>query len=130
LVKPGRKRPALVVLEQPVVAHQLCENVHRGVFGVFASRQRPAAEAKNRRRVLPVKHSPGIGVPCPCPSNGLRRLRLSRRAHPLWSRRIHRLVRRKPAKITHCYAKALYQKSEPLFAKNSWGDLRGWAKPR
>src|SRR5260370_20117468 len=93
VIKPGRKGPAWVVLEQPVGAHQLRENVHRGVFRVFLGWQRPTAEAENGGRILPVKHSPGIGIPCPCPSNRLRRLRLSRRAHPLWSRRIHRLVR-------------------------------------
>src|SRR5258708_17135088 len=84
-VEPCRKRTALVVLEQLVVAHQLRKNIHCGVFSVFPGRQRPSAKAENGGCVLPVQHPPGIGVPCPCPCNRLFRLRLSRRAHPLWS---------------------------------------------
>src|SRR5258706_2056069 len=104
-VQPSGERAALVVLEQPVVAHQFSKNVHRGVFGVFPGRQSAPAKTKDRGSILPIKLSPGIGIPCPCPSNGLRRLCLTWRAHPVWSRRIHRLVRRKTRKnyILQCH---------------------------
>src|ERR1700724_4733123 len=97
-VQPRCKRTALVVLQKLIVAHQFRKNIHRGIFGVFPGRQSAPAKAKNRRSILPIKLSPGIGVPCPCPSDAPRRLCLTWRAHPVWSRRIHRLVRRKPRK--------------------------------
>src|ERR1700680_3414697 len=95
-VQPGGEGARLVVLHQLVL--QFHENIHSGVFGVFAGRQRAAAKAENGRSVFAVKLAPSIGVPCPCPSDCLRRLYLTRRAHPLWSRRIHTLVRRQPRK--------------------------------
>src|SRR5579864_5984130 len=95
-VQPRGEGARLVILHQLVL--QFHEHIHGGIFGIFASRQRAAAKAENSRSVFAVKLAPGIGIPCPCPSNSLRRLYLTRRAHPLWSRRIHRLVRSQPRK--------------------------------
>ncbi len=91
LVKPGGERPRCVVLHQLVL--QFHENFHRGVFGIFARRQGTPAEPEDCRRVLPVKLPPGLGVTRPGTGNRLRRFLYSRRVHPAWSRRFHRLVR-------------------------------------
>ena len=90
-VKPCREGARFIVLAQLVA--QLHENFHRGVFGVLTGGQRPAAKAEDGGGIFAIEITPGLGIACPGPCDGPRRFYLARRAHPLWSRRIHRLVR-------------------------------------
>src|ERR1700730_5315459 len=106
-VKPSRERTALVILKELIVAHRFREDIHGGGVRLSPGCSRPPAKAEDGGSILPVKLSPGIGIPCPCPSDRLCRLCLTWRAHPLWSRRIHRLVRSRNGKIIHCNATAL-----------------------
>src|SRR5580692_10389379 len=91
-IEPGGKGARFVILAQLVA--QLHEYLHSGVFGIFPGRQSPPAEAENSRGKVPVKLTPGLGIPCTSPGNCLRGLRHSRHAHRAWSQRFHRLVRR------------------------------------
>src|SRR5260370_5685906 len=91
LVEPGRERPRRVVL--PQFALQFHEYFHGGVFSIFPSRQGTPTEAEYRRCVFPVKLAPSLGVTRPGTGDYLRRFRYSRRVHPAWSHRSHRLVR-------------------------------------
>ena len=91
LVKPGRKRPRRVVLHQLVL--QFHEYFHGGVFGIFTRRQGTPAEPEYRGCVIPVELAPSLRVTRPGTGNRLRRFGHSRRAHPAWSQRSHRLVR-------------------------------------
>src|SRR5258708_1229331 len=91
LVEPGRERPRRVVL--PQFALQFHEYFHGGVFSIFPSRQGTPTEAEYRRCVFPVKLAPSLGVTRPGTGDYLRRFRYSRRVHPAWSQRSHRLVR-------------------------------------
>src|SRR6266851_5376007 len=91
LVKPRGERPRRVVLHQLVL--QFHEDFHRGVFGIFPRRQGTTAKPENRGRAIPVKLAPSLGVTRPGTGNRLRRFLYSRRAHPAWSQRFHRLVR-------------------------------------
>ena len=96
LVQPGGERPRRVVLVE--LALQFHENFHGGIFRVFARRHGASTETEDGRRVLPVKLAPCVCVARPGTGNRLRRLRYSRRAHPAWSLRFHRLVRTRVCK--------------------------------
>src|SRR5271163_2739698 len=91
-VEPSGKGARLVILAQLVP--QLHEYLHGGIFGVFPDRQSPPAKPEDSRGKIPVKLTPGLGIPCTSPGNCLRGLRHSRHAHRAWSQRFHRLVRR------------------------------------
>src|SRR6266702_3453126 len=108
-VEPGGKRPRCVVLIQLVP--NLHENFHRRVFRIFPGRKRPAAKTKNRRSVLPIEVAPGLGIPCPGPSDDSARLPCFRRVHPAWFLDVHKLVRTRTEKIT-LYAQD-YSSSRP-----------------
>src|SRR6266478_1527142 len=100
-VQPCGEGPRLVVLDEFVA--QLHENLHRGVFRVFARRHRPPAKAEDCRGKFPVQFAPSLGIPSPGSSDYIRRLRFSRCAHSPWSQRFHRLVRGSRRKtITSC----------------------------
>jgi hypothetical protein len=96
LVQPRGKRSSLVVLVQ--FASQFHENFHGGIFGVFPRRQSPPAEPEYRRRIVVVQLAPGVGVTRPGTGYRLRRFRCSRRVHPAWFLRSHRLVRTRARK--------------------------------
>src|SRR5580693_7352484 len=91
-VEPSGKGARLVVLAQLVP--QLHEYLHGGIFGIFPGWQSSPAKPEDSRGKVPIKLTPGIGIPCTSPGNCLRGLRHSRHAHRAWSQRFHRLVRR------------------------------------
>src|SRR5580700_9626888 len=95
-VEPSGKGARLVVLAQLVP--QLHEYLHGGIFGIFPGRQSPPAKPEDSRGKVPVKLTPGLGIPCASPGNCLRGLRHSGHAHRAWSQRFHRLVRREAPK--------------------------------
>src|ERR1700680_2464623 len=91
-VQPGAERAARVILRK--LLPDFDENIHGGVFGVLASGHRPAAETKNRGRMLAINLTPGLRVPGLGQGDPLWGDGLCCGAHPLgMSPRIHQVVR-------------------------------------
>src|SRR5215831_8361972 len=95
-IQPRGERPRRVVLAQ--LALQFHEYFHRGIFRVLPRGHSTPAEAKDRRSIVAVKLAPSLRVTRLGTGDRLRRFNYSRRAHPAWSLRFHRLVRTKARK--------------------------------
>jgi len=100
-VQPRAKRPAGVILRK--LLPDFDENIHGGVFGVFASGHRPAAETKYRGPMLAIKRAPSLRVPGLGQRNPLLDDGLFRGTHPLgMSPRIHQILRTRAVKYFMC----------------------------